>query len=130
MHQKKRAAARSVCAELHGDFPSFKEQWPMQCHLRIPARMDTALERDIARLDSIMSCCRRKYGDGGDYLFGQFSIVDAFMTPFAIAMDCHNAPLTAAAEDYVQLLLRNINTLEWLYEAQVELNTVRFAKAG
>lgn len=130
MHQKKRAAARSVCAELHGDFLSFKQQWPMHCHLRIAARMDSALERDIARLDSIMSCCRRKYGDGGDFLFGQFSIVDAFMAPFAIALDCHGAQLTAAADEYVQLLLRNMNALEWLYEAQLELNTVRFAKAG
>ncbi|MEI7950877.1 MAG: glutathione S-transferase C-terminal domain-containing protein [Gammaproteobacteria bacterium] len=129
-HQKKRAAARSVCAELHGDFHSFKQQWPMQCHLRLVARTDAALDREIARLDSIMSCCRRKFGDGGDYLFGKFSIVDAFLAPFAIALDSHGAQLTAPAEEYCQLLLRNPHVQEWLYEAQLELNTVRFAKAG
>ncbi len=129
-HLKKRAAARSVCAELHGDFLAFKQQWPMQCHLRLVARTDAVLERDIARLDSIMSCCRRKFGDGGDYLFGQFSIVDAFMAPYAIALDGHGAQLTAPADDYCQLLLGNMHVLEWLYEAQLELNTMKYAKAG
>jgi glutathione S-transferase len=120
-HLKKRAAARSVCAELHGDFIAFKQQWPLQGQQQPPVPADGALERDIARLDAIMSCCRRKYGDGGDYLFGHFTIVDAFMAPFAIALDAHTAPLTAAAEDYCQWLLRNPLVLEWLYEAQVEL---------
>ena len=130
-HQKKRAAARSVCAELHGDFLAFKQQWPMQCHLQVTSAIDAALERDIARLDAIMSCCRRKYGDGGDWLFGRFTIVDAFMAPFAIALDCHGAELTAAAADYCQKLLRNMHLLEWLYEAQLELNHARpLAKAG
>ena len=130
LHQQKRASARSVSAELHGDFQAFKQQWPMNCHLKQASRTDIALERDIARLDGIMSCCRRKYGDGGDWLFGRFSIAEAFMAPFAIALDCHGAELTAAAEDYCQMLLRNMNVMEWLYEAQVELNGVRFAKAG
>ena len=133
-HQKKRASARSVCAELHGDFNTFKQQWPMQCRLRLTGRLDSALEREIARLDSIMGCCRRKYGDGGDFLFGQFSIVDAFMAPFAIALDSHGAQLTAPAEEYCQLLLRQSHVLEWLYEAKLEQkqesNVVKFAKAG
>ncbi|HTQ98450.1 MAG TPA: hypothetical protein VMH83_00605 [Candidatus Acidoferrum sp.] len=129
-HPKKRAAARSVVAELHGDFQAFKQQWPMQCHLRHNLRLDTALERDIARLDSIMSCCRRKYGDGGDWMFGRFSIVDAFMAPFAIVLDHHGAELTGPADDYCQLLLRHPNVLEWLYEAQLELNPIRYAKAS
>lgn len=129
-HLKKRAAARSVCAELHADFQALKQRWPMQCHLRLLARPDAELERDIARLDSIMSACRRKYGDGGEWLFGQFCIVDAFMAPIAIVLDHHGAELTAAADDYCQLLLRNPHVLEWLFEAQQELNAVRFAKAG
>lgn len=130
LHQKKRAAARSVCAELHGDFQAFKQQWPMHCHLHLNGKIDAPLERDIARLDSIMSCCRRKYGDGGDWLFGAFSIVDAFMAPFVIALDCHGAELTAAASDYCQQLLRNSWVLEWLFEAQIELNNVHYRKAG
>jgi glutathione S-transferase len=131
-HLRKRAAARSVCAELHADFHVFKQQWPMHGHghLQLSGKPDTQLEREIARLDSIMSCCQRKYGDGGDHLFGQFSIVDAFMAPFAVALDCHGADLTDAAADYCQRLLGNSWVLEWLYEAQLELNNVRFAKAS
>lgn len=129
-HLKKRAAARSVCAELHGDFAYFKQQWPMNCNLIQNRQPDAALEREIARLDAIMSCCRQRHGDGGDYLFGAFSIVDAFMAPYAITLYSYGAELTANARVYLNTLLNNTHVLCWLVEAQDELDKVRFAKSA
>lgn len=129
-HQKKKAAARSICAELHGDFAQFQQQWPMDCHLRQPRRIDATLEREIARLDAIMSCCRDKYGDGGEFLFGAFSIVDAFLAPFAITLDCYGAELTGKARNYVDFLLNQPHVQWWLDDAQRELDDVRFARTG
>ena len=117
-HLKKRAAARSVCAELHGDFGHFKQQWPMNCNLIQNRKPDAALEREIARLDAIMYCCRQKYGDGGDYLFGAFSIADTFMAPYAITLYSYGAELTANARAYLNTLLNNAHVLCWLAEAQ------------
>ena len=34
-HLKKRAAARSVVAELHSDFQHFKRDWPMNCQMQV-----------------------------------------------------------------------------------------------
>jgi len=129
-HQKKKAAARSVCAELHGDFSYFKTQWPMNCHLHQARKPDQQLDREIARLDAILYCCQRKYGDGGNYLFGNFSIADAFMAPFAIALDCYKAELTHKSRDYVQYLLGHVHVQSWLDDAQKELDSVRFARTG
>ena len=129
-HQKKKAAARSVCAELHGDFSYFKTEWPMNCHLHQPRKPDQQLDREIARLDAIVYCCRRKFGDGGDCLFGSFSIADAFMAPFAIALDCYKADLTHKSRDYVEQLLTHPHVQCWLNEAQQELDSVRFARTG
>jgi len=128
--QKKRAAARSVCAELHADFQSLKQNWPGAAAPGTCAPDTAAMERDIARLDAIMSCCRRKYGDGGDWLFGRFGIVDAFLAPFVICLDEQGVELTAAAADYGQQLLRNPWVLEWLFEASIERHEVRYAKAS
>lgn len=127
-HQRKRAAARSICAELHGDFTHFKQEWPMNCHLQQTRIPDARLERDIARLDAIMYCCRQKYGDGGQWLFGQFSIADAFMAPYVIALQCYGADMTERARGYMQTVLSHPDLLDWLNDAQDELDTERFAK--
>lgn len=129
-HIRKRAAARSVCAELHGDFAHFKQEWPMNCNLIRHCKPDQILEREIARLDAIMYCCRGKYGDGGEYLFGNFSIADAFMVPFIIALHGYGAELTQKSREYVQMMLNHPHVLCWLDEAQRELDAVRFGKTG
>jgi glutathione S-transferase len=129
-HIRKRAAARSVCAELHGDFVHFKQEWPMNCNLVRHSKPDAVLEREIARLDAIMYSCRGKYGDGGEYLFGQFSIADAFMAPFAISLHGYGAELTEKSRDYLHTLLNHPQLLCWQDEAQYELDAVRFGKTG
>ncbi len=129
-HLKKRATARSVCAELHGDYAHFRTEWPMTCHLTRNVEPDEQLEREIARLDAIMYCCKRKYGDGGNWLFGNFSIVDAFMAPFAIALQNHGAELTEKSREYMHTLLNNPHVIWWLDDAQQELDEVRFAMTG
>lgn len=127
---RKRATARSVCAELHADFSHFWEAWPLRCNLSRPSVPDARLERDIARLDAIMHCCRRRYGDGGPWLFGRFSIADAFMAPFAITLQCYDAQLTQAARDYQALLLGHHHIATWLHDAECEHHDELFAMTG
>jgi len=127
---KKRAAARSICAELHADFSYFKQQWPMNCNLIMPGKPDARLEREIARLDAIMYCCRRKYGDGGPYLFGSFTIADAFMMPFAIALHGYGAQIAEKSREYLFTLLVNPNILCWLDDAQHEHDKELYALTG
>lgn len=129
-HLKKKAAARSVCAELHSDFQHFKREWPMNCLLSAKMKPDEILEREIARLDAIMYCCRRKYGDGGDYLFGQFSIVDCFMAPVAISLRSYGAEFSWKTNLYIDFLLSNPHMQWWLEQAQQEIEAIPFEKAG
>lgn len=129
-HVRKRAAARSVCAELHADFAHFWREWPLRCNLRRPSVPDAQLEREIARLDAIMHCCRRRYGDGGPWLFGRFSIADAFMAPFAIALHSYDAQLTQAAREYQFALLMHHHVLTWLHDAEREHHGELFALTG
>ena len=77
-----------------------------------------------------MYCCRQKYGDGGQWLFGAFSIADAFMAPYVIALQNYGAEMTERAQSYMQTLLNHPDVLHWLSDAQDELDTVRFAKTA
>lgn len=117
---KRRAAARSIAAELHSGFTEFNNHWPMNCQLRVPLLINDAIERDIARLDAIMYCCRRHYGDGGDYLFGRFSIADCLIAPYTIALRAYAAELSEKSSDYLQHLLDNPHVIEWIDSAGEE----------
>jgi len=120
-HAKKRAAARSIANELHADFQHFKKDWPMNCQLQAQMIASKSIEKEIARLDAIIYCCRTNFGDGGAYIFGQFSIVDCMLSPIAIALNGYSAELTQQSREYIQILLSNTNIECWLEQAETEL---------
>jgi len=126
----KRAAARAIAAELHADFRHFNRDWPMNCQVKIKLKPSEQVEEEIARLDAIMANCRRKYGQGGDYLFGSFSIVDCMFAPYALALQAYGAVLTAAAREYLEILLDNPHLQCWIDDAQDEIEEFTWEKVG
>ena len=118
---KKRAAARSIANEIHADFKHFKKDWPMNCQLKSQVKVSTAIEKEIARLDAIIYCCRTNFGDGGSYLFGRFSIVDCILAPMSIALNAYGAELSEQSCKYIQTLLSNSNLEWWLEQAEIEI---------
>jgi glutathione S-transferase len=76
-----RATARSVAAEMHSGFSALRTLWPMH-FVREGMRHTThGIQDDIARIAEIWESCRRDFGNGGDFLFGRFSIADAMFAP-------------------------------------------------
>lgn len=125
----KRAAARSISAELHSGFARLNRDWPMNCRARVKLKTDERLEEEIARLDAIAACCRHKYGGGGEWLFGNFSIADCFYAPYAIALYGYGALLTARAADYVATLLANPHVAWWMAQAREEHEDMKWEVA-
>lgn len=121
-HAKKRAAARSIANEIHADFQHFKKDWPMNCQLKSKTKVSSDIEKEIARLDAIIYCCRSNFGDGGAYLFGHFSITDCMLAPLAIALDAYGASLSQQSQAYIQTLLSNPNLEWWLEQARSEIS--------
>lgn len=120
---RRRAAARSVVSECHSGFSHFNRDWPMNCQLAVPMLHTDAVAEDIARLDAIIYCCRRKYGDGGDYLFGQFTIADCFLAPYCISLRNYQAELTWSTQQYLDMLLADPWIQLWIEEACLEDDT-------
>lgn len=121
MHAKQRAAARSICTELHADFQNFKKEWPMNCQLSLKLKPSEAIDQEISRLDAMIYCCRRKYGDGGEYLFGRFSIADCMFAPFAVSLNAYGALLGRQSQEYLNTLLSNSHMQWWLEQANNEV---------
>jgi glutathione S-transferase len=83
---------------------------------------DPALDRDLARLVALFGQMRRRFGAGGPWLFGDWSIADAFYTPvaarlrhFQIDLADHGDDGTAAT--YVAALLAQPDFRLWESQA-------------
>jgi glutathione S-transferase len=117
---RKRATARSVCAEVHSEFLNLKKDWPMNCKASVDMLVSDDIANEIARIDAIWSCCRRKHGMGGEYLFGRFSIADCMYAPVAVAFRSYGAILSAEAQKYANTLLANLWVQCWVEQGRAE----------
>lgn len=126
---KRRANARSTTAEVHSEFPHLKKEWPLNCKASYKIKPSPQLLDEIARIDSIWSCCRRKFGENGDYLYGRFSIADCMYAPIAACFSIYGADLSQDAQIYMQTILNNPFVNKWLTLGRKEQEPIRIAYA-
>jgi len=129
---KRRANARSVSAEIHSEFLNLKKDWPMNCKASYPLPASEATRNEIARIDAIWSCNRRRFGENGNYLFGRFSIADCMFAPVAVCFDAYRAELSGDAYTYMQSLLDNPFIQKWINLGRLENEplSIAYASAG
>jgi glutathione S-transferase len=109
-----RAIARSVAAEMHSGFQALRNERPMNVRARdrrVPASAE--VQNDIARIDALWSDCRTRFGKGGGWLFGDFSLADAMFAPVLFRFQSYGASLGAAAARYLQHGLADPLMRQW-----------------
>lgn len=124
---KRRASARSITAELHSEFPRLKSEWPMNCKASGKQVPTEALQNEIARVDAMWSCARRRFGENGNYLYGRFSIADCLSAPTAVCFDAYCAELSSEARAYKDYLLDNPFLQKWMSEGRREQEPLTLA---
>jgi len=113
-----RAAARSLCAEMHSGYSELRSSMPMNVRREYRSVVaDAGTQRDIDRIVSLWDWASSRWGEGGPYLFGEkFTAADAFYAPVASRFRTYRVPLPAAAQRYAEALLEHSATVEF-YEA-------------
>jgi glutathione S-transferase len=120
-----RAWARSISAEMHSGFSTLRSQMTMCIRERVDVRpWSQALEADIARITRIFDESRRRFGGGGAFLCGRFSIADCFFAPVAFRFQTYDVRLDGAARAYVDALLAQPLLQEWEKAALAETTIV------
>ncbi len=120
-----RACARSVTCEMHSGFSALRGSMPMNCRSRLPGRGHTdAALADAARVMALWNDCRSQYGGTGAFLFGNFSIADAFYAPVVLRFRTYEVPLTDVARQYSDAILALPALQEWLAAADREAEVV------
>lgn len=117
--------ARSVACEMHSGFAALRTVCAMGPeHTMVgPDRADPpndpAVTQEVTRLVEIFRTMRARFGAGGPYLFGAWSVPDAFFTPVAARIRHYQIDLAehgdsdGVAAAYVATLLEQRDFLEW-----------------
>ncbi|CAN5683266.1 glutathione S-transferase family protein [soil metagenome] len=102
---KDRARARSLCAEMHAGFGALRNNFPMNIEASLPhvgnriLASDAAAAADLRRIGEMWT--GQLAASGGPFLFGAFSIADAYFAPVCARVKTYGLPLPATAAEYV-----------------------------
>jgi glutathione S-transferase len=121
---KARWVARSVVCEMHSAFGTLRNDLgmgpdhPMVGEPGEAHAPSDALSADIRRMVMMWNDAKSRFGEGGPYLFGDWSIADAFFTPVAARFRHFRIDLAAHGDDgtateYCRTLLSQPDFLEW-----------------
>lgn len=120
-----RAAARAVSHEMHGGFMSVRREMPMNCRASKPGKgMADGVPDDIARITAIWRDCREEYGDGGEFLFGGFTIADAMFAPIVSRFTTYGVETDPVSRRYMDAILALPAMQAWTNAARAEPWTV------
>jgi glutathione S-transferase len=120
-----RAWARAISAEMHSGFSALRNEMTMCIRERVDVRPWSAgLAADIDRMARRWDESRRRFGAGGAYLCGRYSIADCFYGPVAFRFQTYGVKPTGAAGAYLAALLAHPLMREWETAALAETTIV------
>ncbi|WP_257454806.1 glutathione S-transferase family protein [Archangium lipolyticum] len=122
-----RAMARAVTAEMHSGFANLRNHMTMNLRARKPgAGRAPGVAEDIARITSLWKECRARHGQGGPFLFGAFSIADAFYAPVVTRFVTYGVELEPVCAAYRDAVLALPALKAWTEAARSEPPVARY----
>jgi glutathione S-transferase len=120
-----RAVAPAVTAEMHSGFQSQRSRMPMNKRKDYSGHGHSPeVDADIARIVAIWTDCRARFGDGGPYLFGRFSLADAAFAPVCFRFQTYAVKPDGAAGAYLATMLANPHMQAWEAAARDETESI------
>lgn len=123
--EKARRVARSACAEMHSGFQALRSRMPMNIRSSHPGKgMTPESRKDIERVVALWTDCRERFGGAGSFLFGRFSIADAFYAPVVTRFETYAVKLPPVAQAYCEAVRALAAVREWVAAARRETEFV------
>ena len=125
-----RARARSLCAEMHSGFGALRNHCPMNIEASLPEvgqqvlASQPAVVADLARVQALWG--EALAASGGPFLFGEFSITDAYYAPVVARLRCYGLPVNAACQAYMDQVWAAPGVAAWVAEALAEQDFLAF----
>lgn len=113
-----RAVARAVGAEMHAGFRALRQAMPMDVPSETPmADVPSEVATDIARITELWNDCRARFGVGGPFLFGRFSIADAMYAPVVTRFTTYGVATDSVCRSYIDAVQALPAMREWYRRA-------------
>lgn len=123
--ERARRGARSACAEMHSGFQALRGKMPMNIRASHPGKgMTPESRKDIERVVALWTQCRERFGGAGNFLFGRFSIADAFYAPVVMRFVTYGVKLSPIAQAYCEAVQSLSAVHEWCDAARRETEFV------
>lgn len=109
-----RAMARWLAAEMHAGFGALRTHCAM--NLRVAYRdcaPDDGVLKDLARIEMLWAQAMENHGKNGPWLFGDWSIADAFFAPVAARIAGHSLPVNPKSAAYVSTQINDFDFRRW-----------------
>lgn len=153
---KARARARSVCAEMHSGFSALRSHCPMNIEAALPQvgalawRDQPAVRSDVQRIVAMWTelleehkgpvstagpsqgakapsgGSETKSSVGARFLFGEFSIADAYFAPVCMRLKNYALPVPGHITDYIRRLCALSAVKAWIEDALAEKDFLDF----
>ena len=127
---KARARARSVCAEMHSGFGALRSA----CTMNIEARLaevgqsiwdvKAEVRADVDRISAMWEGLLQEHG--GPFLFGGFSIADAFFAPVCMRLRTYALPVSGEVKAYIGRVSESPGVKAWIDDALAEHDFCEF----
>jgi glutathione S-transferase len=116
-----RAFARSAAAEMHSGFRDLRSHMPMNIRASHPGKgRSPGVDANVRRIEYLWGEARKRFGAGGDFLFGEFCAADAMYAPVVMRFRTYEVPLSSTSERYCAAMRAAPGVLLWVEGALQE----------
>jgi len=124
-----RAIARSASAEMHSGFFALRNELPMNCRKQhANFELSSNVLNEVARIKAIWRECRERFHTDGDWLCGEFSIVDCMFAPVVIRFHGYGVVLEGDLKVYVDRVLSHPHVAAWMKDGENESEVIEMAE--
>jgi len=122
--RRARARARSVCAEMHSGFAALRHHCGMNIEAALPDigrlvwRDQPAVRADVQRIVAMWTELLEEHG--GNLLFGEFSIADAYFAPVCVRLHNFALPVPGHTPADIRRVLALPGVKAWIDDALQE----------
>ena len=116
-----RAFARAISTEMHSGFANVRRELTMNMRRSIAGIIPSAdAQAEIDRIQEIWRTCLARYGQGGPFLFGHFTVADAMYAPVVSRFRTYHVALDQDCQAYADAIWALPSMQEWLAAARQE----------